>query len=569
MKRERKERATNNFLTVNHALSKAGQIIALTLALLFIQAGTLAQTAPTPLEQQCMNAVQGKVAYDQAGNKTWSEVNVRSLCQGTTNPNATIACFQSQIATHNDWKRGIEACKSKPVSPPVEKTAIRADRPINEYTWLGSHNAISSYAYGYIAQNSQRYDVTTQLNGGVRMLEIDIVYDTPDDKQPAGVYICHCGEAPHSYSSIELKRAQDKGMMSKVPLPQWSAGATYTRFSKILKEIDNWLIAHPNELVFIMPENNSATVAQFDAEVLAARLGTRTYLKPDSQKYWPSRQELMSSNQRLIILAADGVDLTGSTYANKKGFIAWKGYITPAMYGSKNEYRTTAGEEDKFLTLGSFSSSLTDAISSRYYNDYGDLNKRKAEWVQKGITRFPTFIQVNQVQIGDALRFVNELNDVTQQIASTVQKDPAGDWIVNASATIGTGVVNAANAVDKEITNHITGGPTTPGSRSITFNNQAGYVAKMTVVYFMTETVGGIQIPIGKAISTPVISLGFSRPLEIPRNTAKGMPISVEIEGIGTIKGKVFTTTVPEGFDGNLCFKSWGTIFDAQGGACK
>ena len=445
----------------------------------------------------------------------------------------------------------------------------QAEKPINQYTYLGTHNAISSYAYGYNLQNSQRYDVTTQLNGGARMLEIDIVYDNPNDKEPAGVYICHCGEAPHSNSAIEIKRANDKGMKSRRWLPNWSSGAPFTRFSKILQEIDKWLIAHPKEIAFIMPENNSVTPTQFNDEVTLAGLKTRTYVKPDTQQNWPTKPELIARNERLIILAADGVDLTGSTFANKKGYIEWKGYITPQIKGSKNEYSTAGGEEDKFLTLGSFEDAFTDAVTSKYYNDYAELNKRKAEWVAKRVTRFPTFIQVNQVQIGDALRFVNELNDARHQIASTIPKDPAGDWIVNTSATIATGAVNAVNAADKAITNHITGGPTTPGSRSITFNNQAGYVAKMTVLYFMTETIGGAKVPMAKAISTPAISLGFSRPLEIPRSTAKDMPISVVIEGIGTTKGKVFETTVPEGFNGNLCFKSWGTIFDAQGGVCK
>lgn len=445
----------------------------------------------------------------------------------------------------------------------------QAEKPINQYTYLGSHNATSSYAYGYNLQNSQRYDVTTQLNGGVRMLEIDIVYDNPNDKEPAGVYICHCGEAPHSNSAIEIKRANDRGMKSKRWLPNWSAGAPFTRFSKILQEIDKWLVAHPNEIVFIMPENNSATVDQFNSEVTLAGLKTRTYVKPEAQKAWPTKPELIARNERLIILAADGVDLAGSTFANKKGYIAWKGYITPQIKGSKNEYSTDNGEEDKFLTLGSFESALTDAVTSKYYNDYNELNKRKAEWLARGITRFPTFIQVNQVQIGDALRFVNTLNDARHQVAATIPKDPAGEWIVNTSATIATGVVNTANDASKAITNHITGGPTAPNSRSITFNNQAGYIAKMTVLYFMTETIGGVQVPMAKALSTPDISLGFSRPLEIPPNTAKGMPISVVIEGIGTVKGKVLETTVAEGFKGNLCFKSWGTIFDAKGGPCQ
>jgi 1-phosphatidylinositol phosphodiesterase len=106
-------------------------------------------------------------------------------------------------------------------------------------------------------------------------------------------------------------------------------------------------------------------------------------------------------------------------------------------------------------------------------------------------------------------------------------------------------------------------------ARSITFKNEAGYVAKMTVVYFVTQNINGTQIPIAKALTTPAIALGSSNTLEIPRDTAKGMPISLQIDGIGAIKGIVFTTTVPEAFSGNLCFKSWGTIFDAKGGPCQ
>lgn len=75
-------------------------------------------TAQTALEQQCMTALQGKVAWNQAGSKNWSDTNLRNLCQGTTNPSATISCFQTQIRTHNDWNRALTACKAKPASNP-------------------------------------------------------------------------------------------------------------------------------------------------------------------------------------------------------------------------------------------------------------------------------------------------------------------------------------------------------------------------------------------------------------------------------------------------------------------
>ena len=135
-------------------------------------------------------------------------------------------------------------------------------------------------------------------------------------------------------------------------------------------------------------------------------------------------------------------------------------------------------------------------------------------------------------------------------------------------------VVSSKDVVEKRAINNskpvVTSKETAEGERVITFKNEAGYVAKLAVTYFMTETIaGGAQVPMPKSLSTSAISLGFSKSLVIPRNTAKGMPISVEIEGFGTTKGKVFSTTVPEGFNGNLCFKSWGTIFDAKGGPCQ
>jgi hypothetical protein len=103
---------------------------ALTLVLLFVQGQAQAQS-PTPLEQQCMSAVQGKVAWNQAGNRTWGEANLRNLCQGTTNPSATIACFQNEIRQHNDWSRAITACKAK--SAPAPGTSGGSTQAYQQY----------------------------------------------------------------------------------------------------------------------------------------------------------------------------------------------------------------------------------------------------------------------------------------------------------------------------------------------------------------------------------------------------------------------------------------------------
>ena len=439
------------------------------------------------------------------------------------------------------------------------------EKPINQYTYLASHNVVASHAYGFDLQNSQRYDVSTQLSGGARMLEIDIVYDTPADKHPSGVYVCHCGDAPHSNSKIELQRAKDSNLKSKVPLPGWSNGKKYIRFSTILNQIDTWLIANPKEIVFIMPQNNSATVSQFDTEVAAAAMKTGFYVKPDDQVAWPTRTELINANKRLLILASDGVDLSSSKYANKKSFTVWKGWLSPKMYGSKNEYSQPTQGDDKFLVVGSFSSSLTDAVTARYYNDYEELTKRKAEWVVKGYTRFPTFIQINQIQIGDALKFVNDLNDSSYQVVGTVPKDAAGDWFVNTSADIGSAFYTLGEKIDTAFTGEKIG----DAERGIKFNNQAGYVAQMTVIYYVSNTTNGATATVRKELTTPKITAGFTRPLIIPSDIATDKPIVVSIKGFGTTDNSVFSTTVSTSFTGELCFKAWGTIFKPQGGKCN
>src|SRR4051794_1029842 len=87
---------------------KSVNLLVFAAAIFFIPTTVNAQTT---LEQQCYDAVQGKVAYDQAGHKSWSAANVRKLCEGTTDTSYTISCFQKQINNHDNWSVAIEACK--------------------------------------------------------------------------------------------------------------------------------------------------------------------------------------------------------------------------------------------------------------------------------------------------------------------------------------------------------------------------------------------------------------------------------------------------------------------------
>ena len=61
-------------------------------------------------EQKCAAAIQGKVAWNWAGDKNWEPGNLRRLCESTTLVDATTECFRSEIQSHDDWERAIRTC---------------------------------------------------------------------------------------------------------------------------------------------------------------------------------------------------------------------------------------------------------------------------------------------------------------------------------------------------------------------------------------------------------------------------------------------------------------------------
>ncbi|MBF2097289.1 MAG: hypothetical protein IGQ88_02790 [Gloeomargaritaceae cyanobacterium C42_A2020_066] len=148
---------------------------------------------------------------------------------------------------------------------------------------------------------------------------------------------------------------------------------------------------------------------------------------------------------------------------------------------------------------------------------------------------------------------------------------------VDLSGTIWqVGVANNIPLTDSRgfsrVATFFTGGD--PGPKSISFSNQAGYVAEMTVIYSQKMPLPGfppgpsvpiVDFPIFK--SSGKISVGRTVHIDVPL-AINNQPITVIIEGVATVKSRVFQTTVPANFSGNRCYKAYGTIFDPQGSTC-
>ncbi|MEY2699611.1 MAG: hypothetical protein RIQ52_366 [Pseudomonadota bacterium] len=61
-------------------------------------------------DTQCMDNVQGKIAWDNAHNTTWQKENLQQLCAGTTKPEEPGKCFAAVNTEHAagkiSWGKG-------------------------------------------------------------------------------------------------------------------------------------------------------------------------------------------------------------------------------------------------------------------------------------------------------------------------------------------------------------------------------------------------------------------------------------------------------------------------------
>ena len=432
-----------------------------------------------------------------------------------------LAC---DVATFGDPNPGV--LKQCYLSIPDEKR-------INEITWLGTHNANASNAYGYFSLNGQRYSIAEQLNRGARALEIDIVWDKPQGYEE-GVYTCHCGNAAHT------------------SLRGTTHGNTFRRFSELLKEIDQWLVENPNEIVFVMPQVNSSSKDQFDAEVALAGLKTGIYKKKDGS--WATKSELIRTNQRIIFQISDDdnrlLDAVTSRYATPKYSATGVdllpyGTLSPPSYGNLNEYTKekadSARKANNLLVIGAFNTNQPNELVAKPYNEYSFLNSAKQEWVKRypDKTFFPSILQVNQIHIGDPLRFVNDINGADYLISSKIESI----------------------------------GDTSGNSWQIRFENLGVFNAGIIVSYFEDSVINGVKIPMPKTVASGVLNpaLGIVRMVNIPKNTTPGIPITVTVRLYSVGEFDLYSENIPGNFVGSPvpCFKATGILTSPKGGRCE
>ncbi|GHA17890.1 hypothetical protein GCM10008090_29510 [Arenicella chitinivorans] len=82
-------------------------------------------------EQECFDRVQGKQAWNAAGNTSWNPSSIRSLCQGTTLGSAPPSCFNTAMFHGAAWGKRVQDTMSWSLASRLCQGTNSATKPIN------------------------------------------------------------------------------------------------------------------------------------------------------------------------------------------------------------------------------------------------------------------------------------------------------------------------------------------------------------------------------------------------------------------------------------------------------
>lgn len=159
---------------------------------------------------------------------------------------------------------------------------MNVDEPLSWQQLIDSHNAYNAWADGYILPN-QWWSMSDQLDMGARSLELDPNYFM-------GAWrLCHAKDDDAGCSGID--RLLDNG----------------------LKEIRNWLDAHPDEVIILRMENYASSSEQEDfLDLVEGRLGDKVVrqagLDTNPDVRFPSPREMLAAGKQVVLIAYHSMD---------------------------------------------------------------------------------------------------------------------------------------------------------------------------------------------------------------------------------------------------------------------
>lgn len=270
----------------------------------------------------------------------------------------------------------------------------------DEVSYLTTHNAFNSAQDGLLFPN-QSYNITSQMNDGVRALMID-VYDLFGN--------------PTAYHSMF--------MLGTIPL--------IDLFNNIKSFLDN----NPNEVMTIILESY---VSANDIEDIVNQSGLNNYLYTHNNSLgWPTLQNMIDNDNRLVIFT-DEDDASSSQL--------WYHYVwdyaveTHYSVNTINDFNCSFNRGDPINDLFILNHFVTDATLGYGLHTESMAVNSNPFFIGRAIdcytqtNKFPNFVTVDFYELGDGLDVVNQLNNLST--ASSIEQHISEKKIISIKNMLG------------------------------------------------------------------------------------------------------------------------------------
>jgi VCBS repeat-containing protein len=169
------------------------------------------------------------------------------------------------------------------------------DVPLADATWIGTHNSYNSRAYGYPGPLNHDGSLTQQLDAGARAISFDIYPDNAGNAR-----LCH-------------KICSTVLFVDRLALDGF-------------KEVRNWLLANPYEVVIIVIEDGLSSSTHYDyavAAIINSGIGPLTFRPTvlgsdnncdDIPLRELTKQDVLDAGKQVILATFEGCDQDGHNW---------------------------------------------------------------------------------------------------------------------------------------------------------------------------------------------------------------------------------------------------------------
>ncbi|MET7485177.1 PI-PLC domain-containing protein [Streptomyces sp. NPDC005538] len=286
-----------------------------------------------------------------------------------------------------------------------EGSAKLCDRPYDEVAYLTSHNAMSTTVDRFIGP-LQDPGITAQLDDGVRALQIDTYHWERPDEITARLAESDFTPEQREFIASAVNRVNPPREGLWLCHSVCRAGAV--ALVPALREIGDWMRAHPTEVVTLIVQD---AISGEDTEQAFAQAGLSDLVHtpdPDPSKPWPTLGDMVDSGRRLVVFA-EKADGPAPWYRNFYDY----GMETPFAFRTPQEMSCVphrGGSDKRLFLLNHF---ITIDGGSRL--DAGEVNARgyvldRVHRCERERGRPVNFVAVDYTTIGDAGGAVDALN---------------------------------------------------------------------------------------------------------------------------------------------------------------